>query len=277
MRYFLLLFFSFFLITACGNDPKATSTDTDKTMDDLAEDEEFRDAHELPGAIEFVPKGTMIKIPVAGGEAANAYLLKADENPDNKFLIVLHEWWGMNDYVRAEAERFYAALDNTTVIALDMYDGQVATTPEQAKEYMQGLEEDRANAIVSGALAYAGPEARIGTLGWCFGGYWSLKTSIAAGANGKACVMYYGMPVKTAAELAPLQAPILGIFATKDGWINEEVIGKFEELTAATKKELTVKWFEAEHAFANPTRDIYKQEAAEEANELSIEFLKKHL
>ena len=192
-------------------------------------------------------------------------------------MIIVHEWWGLNDYVRAESERFFGALENTTVLALDLYDGNVATEREQAQEFMQGLSEDRATAIVAGALAYAGPEARIGTLGWCFGGGWSLKTSIAAGNNGKACVMYYGMPVKTAAELAPLQAPILGIFATKDGWINEEVIGKFEELTAATKKELTVKWFEAEHAFANPTRDIYKQEAAEEANELSIEFLKKHL
>ena len=246
-------------------------------MADLADDESFQEAHDLPGEIDFDGKGRMIEIPVANGEAANAYILEAEENPDRKFLIVIHEWWGLNDYVRAETERFFEALDNTTVIALDMYDGKVATEREQAQEFMQGLSEERAAALVAGALAYAGPNARIGTLGWCFGGGWSLKTSIAAGDNGKACVMYYGMPVKTAAELAPLQAPILGIFAKKDGWINEEVVGKFEDLAAATKKQLTVRWFEADHAFANPTRDIYVEEAAEEANELAVDFLKRYL
>jgi carboxymethylenebutenolidase len=83
--------------------------------------------------------------------------------------------------------------------------------------------------------------------------------------------------VEKANELAPLQADVLGLFAKQDDWINEKVVGKFEALAKATGKNLEVHWYNAAHAFANPSGQRYNQEAAQQANKLALDFLRKHL
>ena len=95
--------------------------------------------------------------------------------------------------------------------------------------------------------------------------------------EGAGCVMYYGMPVEKAEELAPLQADVLGIFAKQEKWINEEVIGNFEALAKATGKKLDSHWFDADHAFANPTSSRYHEESAQKANAMALTFLKEKL
>ena len=272
MKNLLTLALLSILLYSCGDQP--TQEQAAEKMSDFADDPAFRELHDEPRSVTLKHLGTMMELPAEGGEPANAYVI----NPGKEqVLFVIQEWWGMNDYIKAEAERLSDELENTTIVALDMYDGKVATTREQAQKYMQGATDERLNQIVQAGLTYAGPDAKIGTIGWCFGGAWSLKTAIAAGERAKACVMYYGMPVKTAAELAPLQAPVLGIFAEQDKYINREVIGKFEALAAATQKELIVKWYEADHAFANPTQERYNADAAAEANEYAVDFLADHL
>ena len=87
---------------------------------------------------------------------------------------------------------------------------------------MQGVKEDRAKAIIKGAIAYAGPNAHIATIGWCFGGGWSLQASLLAGKQDVACVMYYGMPEQDVNKLKTLHADVLGNFANKDNWINSK-------------------------------------------------------
>ena len=276
-----LLFYLFLLgvCAACQNKTTAVnaSADSESSMSDHADDPDFRAAHDEPRELNFTGRGEMMDLPAPSGDPARAYVLRAADEASDRYLFVIQEWWGLNDYVKAEAERLASELDNVHVVALDMYDGKVATKREQAQEFMQGVEQDRLNAIVQAGLDYAGPDANIGTIGWCFGGGWSLKTSIAAGDRGKACVMYYGQPVQNAAQLAPLEAPVLGIFAEQDGWVNEEVVGKFEQLAAATNKDLTVRWFDADHAFANPTQERYDAEAAEEANRMATAFLAERL
>lgn len=89
--------------------------------------------------------------------------------------------------------------------------------------------------------------------------------------------MYYGMPVQKAEELAPLKTDVLGIFAEKDGWITPEVVGNFEVLANATGKNVSVHQFDAEHAFANPSSPRYNEKAAQEANQLALDFLKEKL
>jgi carboxymethylenebutenolidase len=117
----------------------------------------------------------------------------------------------------------------------------------------------------------------VATVGWCFGGGWSLKAAIQAGERADACVIYYGMPVKSAAELSPLEAPVLGIFGSEDEWINPGVVKEFDKLCKATGKEFTYEIFEADHAFANPSSERYKEEAATEANAMALVFLKDNL
>jgi len=262
------------LVWACSE--ALTTEESDDSMGQFADDEEFQEAHNTPDSIAFEASGEMATFDTPDGETGSAYVITAEE-PSNKYLFVIHEWWGLNDHIKREAERLYTELDNTTIMALDMYDGKVATTQEEAGQYMEAVSDERAQAIIKGALAKAGPEAEIATIGWCFGGGWSLRTSILAGDQGVGCVMYYGMPVQTADKLAPLEADILGIFAENDGWITPKVVNKFKNLAESTGKDIEIHFFDANHAFANPSSDAYKEAAAQEANQLARAFLREHL
>ncbi len=219
--------------------------------------------------------GEMIRFATPDGQDAGAYALMAEKS--DKYLIVIHEWWGLNDNIKSEAERYYKELGDVNVMAIDIYDGKVATDVEKAGEYMQSVEQKRAEAIVQGALNKAGESAQIATIGWCFGGGWSLKASIMAGDRGAGCVMYYGMPVQSKEALQPLEADILGIFARQDGWITPEVVSDFEEMAKAAGKDIEIHQFDADHAFANPSNPNYVESAAQEANKLALNFLQSRL
>ena len=267
-----------FIFIGCGNPEQQTDTKTadSDNMAQFTEDKEFKEAHDTPKNLDYNGAGEMLKFATSDGREGSAYAIMSKENT-NKYLFVIHEWWGLNDHIKQEADRLAQGLGNVHVMALDLYDGNVTADREEAGKFMGMVKEERAKAIINGALAKAGKDAEIGTIGWCFGGGWSLKASILAGAQGKACVVYYGLPVKTAAELAPLQAPVLGIFAKNEQWISPEVVKEFEKLAAATKKDLTVHSFDADHAFANPSSEKYVETAATEANKLALEFLQKNL
>lgn len=272
MKKLILLFFAASLfLYSCNNTAKETEA---SDMADFADDQEFKDAHDGPREVEMNGAGEMINFPTSEGQAeGSAYALMTETNATN-YLFVIHEWWGLNENIKAEAERLFGSLENVNVLALDMYDGKVATSPDDAGKFMQAVKEDRAKAIIEGAMKLAGEDAQIATIGWCFGGGWSLKTSIMAGDQGIGCVMYYGMPVQNAAELAPLKADILGIFAKNDGWINPEVVSKFEQLAKAAGKNIETHQYDADHAFANPSSEAYVEEAAQAANTLALDFLK---
>jgi len=259
---------------SCTNTPQKAPTDDG--MAQFADETEFKAAHDEPQALDFEARGDMVTFPTPDGKTGSAYALMAGSET-NKYLFVIHEWWGLNDHIKAEAERLYEQLGDAHVLALDMYDGKVATTREKASQYMKAMTEERGEAIIQGALNKAGGNARIGTIGWCFGGGWSLQASILAGEQGDACVIYYGMPVQKADALAPLEAPILGLFAEQDGWITPEVVSEFEHLAQATGKSIEVYQFDAKHAFANPSNPQYDAEATKKANALALEFLQEHL
>lgn len=271
----LLLFICAAFFASCSNENEAADDTADK-MGDFADDEKFKDQHEKPVLADFKAMGEMMTFDTPDGKTASAYLLKSKE-PSDKYLFVFQEWWGLNDNTKREADKYFAALDNVNVLAPDMYDGQSTDNPDEAGKLMKGTNQERLQNIIKGALNYAGDEPEIATIGWCFGGGLSLQASILAGESGKGCVMYYGMPVKTATELAPLEVPVLGIFAEKDEWINHEVIDQFEKLAAATGKDVTNYWFDADHAFANPSQPRYVEEEATKANAMAMEFLKKRL
>lgn len=163
----------------------------------LASDKKFVSAHSNPRAIHFQSTiGKTITYKTADGQSANAYEFKA-KVPTNNYLLVIHEYFGLNDYVKMESERLYKELGDVNIIDLDLYDGKVTADRGEAAKLMQAVKEDRAKAIISGAIAYAGSKARIATLGWCFGGGWSLQSALLAGKQAIACVMYYGMRSRT--------------------------------------------------------------------------------
>lgn len=275
LKKLVFLSLSLFVLASCGNN-KGSAEGDKEGMAQFAEDEKFKDAHDTPEENDHQAAGEMITFKTADGTDATAYALMATE-PTDKYLLVIHEWWGLNDHIKEEADRLFGQLDDVNVMALDMYDGKVATNPDEAGQFMQAVKEERAEAIVKGAIAKAGANAKIGTIGWCFGGGWSLKSSIMAGEQGAGCVIYYGMPVQDATALAPLKADVLGIFAEQDGWITPEVVNKFSDLAKATGKKVETHQFDAAHAFANPSNPKYDEAAAKEANALALNFLKERL
>jgi carboxymethylenebutenolidase len=142
---------------------------------------------------------------------------------------------------------------------------------------MSEFKQDRGNAIVQGALSYAGKNARIGTVGWCFGGGQALQAALTAGKQAVACVMYYGMPELEPERLQKLRCPVLGIFARRDHWITPQLVQRFQQAMRRAGKQLTVVSYDADHAFANPSNPQFDPRAAEDARRRAREFIRRHL
>ncbi|HEY4198067.1 MAG TPA: dienelactone hydrolase family protein [Mucilaginibacter sp.] len=240
----------------------------------LASNKSFRLSHKNPLPIHFqssIGKSVTFKTP--DGKTSTAYELKA-KTLTNNYLIVVHEWWGLNDFIKRESEKLYNDVGNINVIAIDLYDGKVAATREEAGKFMQAVTDARAQAIIKGAIAYAGPKAHIATIGWCFGGGWSLQASLLAGKQDVACVMYYGMPEQNVERLKTLNADVLGNFGNKDTWISPKVVAKFDADMKKAGKKLYLHQYEADHGFANPSNPIYDSEATKTAYSYTIAYLK---
>jgi carboxymethylenebutenolidase len=233
----------------------------------------FASFHPSPLEIEFSGKGEMTTYPTADGKTASGYLIKSN-GPSDKWLFVYQEWWGLNDHIKSKADEFYDDLEGkVNVIALDMYDGQVTSNPQEAGKLMQGANEDRLSAIVKGAQALAGSNAKIANVGWCFGGAWSLRSALITGEQNIGSVMYYGMPVRDVEQLKKLNSDVLGLFATEQ-YISEEIIKDFASKMDEAGKKLTYKIFPAVHGFSNPSNPKYDAEASAEAYELAINYLR---
>lgn len=243
----------------------------------LAMNDEFAKTHvePLPYHLEN-PKGEMIEFATSDGKNGKAYLIKAAKK-SKKYVFVFHEWWGLNDHIKKEAEHLYGDLQNVNVMAIDLYDGNVAATREDAQKLMSGMVDARARAIVNGALAYAGKGSKVATIGWCMGGAWSLQTAIEGGKQIKGCVMYYGFPEMNVDKLKRLRTDILGIFAEKDAFINVETVKAFEGKVKEAEKMIVVYNYVAVHAFANPSNPEYNKQATEDAYVKVLPYLKKAL
>jgi carboxymethylenebutenolidase len=209
---------------------------------------------------------------IAGARPALGYELR---NQDvNDWLIIFHEWWGLNDYIKMEAEKYYHDLGNVNVLAVDLYDGQVATTQDEASGLVENAKDERVREIIKRAIAYCSRGGKIATLGWCYGGGWSLQTAIMGGEKINGCVMYYGMPEENPDELKKIHAPVLGVFGNKDGHITPEIVNQFEQNMKKLDKKIEVRRYDAVHAFANPSNPKYDKEKTEDARQHTLTFLK---
>ncbi|MEZ4469508.1 MAG: dienelactone hydrolase family protein [bacterium] len=219
---------------------------------------DFKALHALTGAAAPAPRGVMVDL--GGGQA---YLsLPPGATAPVPGVVVIHEWWGLNDHIKHWADRL--ADDGYAALAVDLYGGRVATTPDEAMAAMKTVDTDKASELLKKAVAFLGADPRVqakkrAVIGWCFGGAWSLQTGLLAGADLAAVVMYYGRVEAEAAKLAGLQAPLLGIFANQDAHITPEAVNAFEAALKAAGKTATVLRFDADHAFANPSSARYDE------------------
>ncbi len=245
----------------------------------FASNKKFNGSHANPKPFVYVSQegGKMIKIKCADGVDANAYVIMAKKETNN-WVFVFQEWWGLNDYIKRQSEDLYRDLGNVNVIALDMYDGKLAADKETAGKYMQEFKQDRGNNIVKGALTFVGEKAKVGTIGWCFGGGQSIQAALTANKQTAACVMYYGMPEEDVTRLKNLKCDVLMIWATQDKWINKEIIDKFQVNMKAAGKNLTIKPYNAGHGFANPSNGTgYDEAFYKDAYQNTLAFFKTRL
>ena len=159
---------------------------------------------------------------------------------------------------------------------MDLYDGRTATTPEQARALSRGVDaaagRDTLGSWIRWLRAQELCNGRVATMGWCFGGGWSLNAALVEPVE--ATVVYYGNVARGAADLAALRGPVLGHFATRDRFIDRDMVAGFEAAMDQAGKALDVFWYEADHAFANPTGARYDAVDAALAWRRTLAFLK---
>jgi carboxymethylenebutenolidase len=219
--------------------------------------------------------GKMTNFEAADGKQASAYFIPAKKK-SNKWLIVIQEWWGLNDNIKLESDKYYSALGDVNVMAVDMYDGKIAATPDSAMKLMRGADMGRMTAIIQGAIKKAGPDASIYSVGWCFGGMWSLQTAILAGTQAKGTVMYYGRPETNMDKLKSIKCDIIGFFGNQDQAPSPAMVNQFEKDMKDAGKNLSVNRYEANHGFANPSNPSFNPTATADAYAKAIAFLKAH-
>ncbi len=239
----------------------------------FADDPAFRQAHPRPQPVALLHGGRPVTFPLDNSTTGRGYLSMAHRRT-NQVLLLFHEWWGLNDHIRNEAIRWAHDL-NIHVLAIDLYDGQVATTADEARQLMQACQQERAERIIRGAAAFLGEGVELRTLGWCFGGTWSLQAALLLGERVKKCVVYYGMPERDPERLKDLPCDVLFIHAKRDRWITDEVVAAFAESMRTAGKTLHLREFDADHAFANPTGQRYDEPSAQAARVAAIEYLLK--
>ncbi len=242
----------------------------------LGDNKQFMMSHDAP--LPFIyhsANGADITFKAADGTDAHGWMVKAIK-PTNYYMFVIHEYWGLNDYIKQQSEKLSNDL-GINVIALDLYDNKVAATPDEAGKLMQSVAPERAMNIIKGAFLYAGANAKVFTIGWCFGGGWSLQTAIAGGNQVAGCIMYYGMPEKDVNKLKELHCDVIGFFGNKDQWINPQVVEEFKTNMKDAGKKLTTYEYDADHAFANPSSAHNNKEAAADADAKTIAFVKERM
>lgn len=216
---------------------------------------------------------TVVPMPAHGtnvtfGEAMG-YLSLPDAKGKHPAIIVIQEWWGLNDWVRQQADRF--AKQGYVALAVDLYRGKIADTPDLAHELSRGLPHDRGVADLKAGFELLSKRsdvdaAKIGVIGWCMGGGYSLDLAIAE-PRIAGCVINYGHLVTEPATIDSIKPPILGNFGAKDRGIPAEDVKRFGEALHKAGKDADLKIYDgAGHGFMNPNnKSGYAPEAAEDA------------
>ena len=192
-------------------------------------------------------------------------------------LIVIHEWWGLNDWVKEQAAKL--AGQGYVALAVDLYRGKVADTPDLAHELMRGVPEDRAARDLRAAFDFLAAQPnvkkdRIGSIGWCMGGGYALDAALAE-PHLAAAVIHYGHLATEPAALKKINAPILGIFGGQDRGIPVEDVKKFQQSLVQLGKKVEIKIYpDAGHAFENPNnKQGYRPDDASDAWQRTLDFL----
>jgi carboxymethylenebutenolidase len=200
-------------------------------------------------------------------------------------VIMIHEWWGLNEYIKNQAD--ILAKEGYVVLAVDLYQGEIATTSDRSRELSSSVRNNPASAIdnLKSAVNYVKSleivdDSKVASLGWCFGGDWSLQLAVNSSSENPlaATIVYYGRPVIDNASISSIDWPILGIFGDQDQAISVESVKQFASALNASGITNEIYLYEGVgHAFANPSGDNYAPKETADAWQKTIGFLGKYL
>ena len=275
----LTLFLSVVLLAACQT-----------SSDDYADEMRVQHDGDTPAATAATEGADTTSIATerveyatVNGQSVTGYLARPRAMTDapEHGVIVIQEWWGLNENIEAMAQKL--AAEGYIALAVDLYGGEVADTPDGAMALMQTAmgQEAALTDNLRQAYTYLTEEANatnVGTIGWCFGGMWSLRTALELPDEIDASVIYYGRPVTDADALAALSMPILAFFGGADESIPQSTVTAFEAaLTEAEVRHEVEVYPGAAHAFANPSGQAYDAAAAEDAWSRTMAFFETYL
>ena len=213
----------------------------------------------------------------SGDETVQGVLYTPEGKGPFPALVVIHEWWGLNDWVKEQAGKL--ADQGYVALAVDLYRGKVATSPDMAHELMRGVPEDRAARDLRAAVDYLKSQSnvkkdRLGSIGWCMGGGYSLDVALQDPTLA-ATVINYGHLATDSEALKKINAPILGLFGGLDRGITPDDVNKFEQQMKSLGKSVDVHIYaDAGHAFENPNNTGgYRPDDAADAWKRTVSFL----
>lgn len=217
----------------------------------------------------------------SGQETVARFLALPESGGRHPALIVIHEWWGLNGWVKEQTENL--ARHGYVALAVDLYRGQSTSDPAVAHELSRGLPHDRALRDLEAAFQYLSSrpdveKGKIGSVGWCMGGGYSIELAVDE-PRLAACIVNYGALPTSAEDIGKIHAPILGNFGAEDRGIPPEAVRAFESAMKGAHKSVNVKIYAgAGHAFENPNNKTgYRPKAAKDAWARTVSFLSKTL
>ena len=222
----------------------------------------------------------LIEFPI-NAHGAPGYLAQPADGQVHPGVVVIQEWWGLVPHIKDVAERFARA--GFVALAPDLYHGQAADEPDEARKLAMALDAQRAVLEIAAAARYLkkmqtiAPQ-KVGVVGWCMGGGLSLSTAAHHADLIGAAVAFYGRPL-TASDTAKLQVPVLGLYAEHDHGIPLEAVRAFEAEMEKQGVPHEVHLYQGtSHAFFNDTRPhIYQAAAAQDAWQKTLAWFGKYL
>lgn len=205
---------------------------------------------------------------LSGGDTVSAYLATPAGDGPFPALLLIHEWWGLNEWIKHNADEF--ARQGYVAMAVDLYRGRVAASSDEAHELMRGLPEGRVARDLRSAFGFLSQDLRvnatkIGCIGWCMGGGYALMAAMTL-PELAAAVVCYGRLVFEEEEIKKIGCPVLGIFGEKDRGIPAASVKIFERQAQKLNRDVRVTVYpEVGHAFMNPNNAGFNAEVAAEA------------
>ena len=219
--------------------------------------------------------GHMIDVLRPDGNSIRAY--RADAGNNKPCVVVIQEWWGLNEQICGIADRFADA--GFTALAPDLYQGRVTQEPDEASHLMNGLDFPGAtHQDLSGAVQYlAKTGSKVGVMGFCMGGALTIAAAVHIPAV-SAAVCFYGIPPREFADPANIRIPFQGHFADRDDWITPQLVDDLEQTMRGAGNPPELFRYAAQHAFFNQLRpEVYDAECSAIAWERTVSFLRLHL